>query len=87
MYKEIKLEKKAIHHFFSAFSSKPHNSQNQPLLHSNLVKVDIGIRQDGTRITYTGAGQSMDVSIRQACHRGAYYLCGKTGHFACECPN
>ena len=26
-YKEIELEKKAIHHSFSAFSSKPHNPQ------------------------------------------------------------
>ena len=87
MYKEIKLEKKAIHHSFSAFSSKPRNTQNQPLLCSNPVKVDTGIRQDGTEITYTGAGQPMDVSIGQACYRGVYYLCGKTGHFVHSCSN
>ena len=29
----------------------------------------------------------MDVSIGQAHYRGAYYLCGKTGHFTCEYPN
>ena len=29
----------------------------------------------------------MNVSIGQACCRGACYLCGKTVHFACECPN
>ena len=29
----------------------------------------------------------MDVSIRQTHHRGACYLCGKTGHFVHECSN
>ena len=29
----------------------------------------------------------MDVSIRQACRRGACYLCGKTGHFVHKCLN
>ena len=87
MYKKIELEKKAIHHSFSAFSSKSRNPQNQPPLYFNPVKVDTGIRWDDTEITYTGAGQPKDVSSRQACRRGACYLCGKTGHFAYKCPN
>ena len=29
----------------------------------------------------------MNISIGQACRRRVYYLYGKTGHFACECPN
>ena len=87
MYEEIELEKKAIHHSFSAFSSKSHNPQNQPPPHSNPVKADTGIRQDGTGITYIGAGQPIDASIRQACCRGACYSCGKTRHFAHKCPN
>ena len=37
-YEEIELEKKTIHHFFSVFNSKPHNSQNQPPSHSNFIK-------------------------------------------------
>ena len=87
MYKEIELEKKAIHHSFSAFSSKPRNFQNQPPLCSNPIKADTGIRQNGTEITYTDAGQSMDVSIGQAHCRGVCYLYSKTRHFVCECPN
>ena len=76
-----------MHHSFSAFSSKPHNSQNQPPPHSNPVKVDIGIRQDSTGITYTGIGQPMDVSIGQAYHREVYYLYDKTKYFIYKCPN
>ena len=87
MYEEIELEKKAIHHSFSAFSSKSCNSQNQPPPRSNPIKADIGIRQNSTGITYTGAGQPMDVFIGQAHCRGACYLYGKTGHFACKYPN
>ena len=87
MYKEIKLEKKAIHHFFLAFNSKPCNFQNQPPFYSNLTKVDTGIRQNSIGITYTGARQPIDISIGQAHHREACYLCGKTRHFAHECPN
>ena len=87
MYKEIELEKKAIHHSFLAFSSKPCSPQNQPPPCSNPVKTDIGIRWDGIGITYIGTRQPMDVSIGQAHYRGAYYLCGKTGHFTCEYPN
>ena len=63
MYKKIELEKKAIHYSFSAFSLKPRNPQNQSPPHSNLVKVDTSIRQDGTEITYTGAKQPIDVFI------------------------
>ena len=29
----------------------------------------------------------MDISIRQACYRRAYYLYSKTGHFIYKCPN
>ena len=29
----------------------------------------------------------MDISIRQTCCKGVYYLYSKTGHFAHECPN
>ena len=87
IYKEIELEKKAIHYSFSAFSSKPHNPQNQPPPHSNPIKVDTGIRQDGTGITYIGARQPMGVSIGQAYYRGACYLCGKTKHFTYKCLN
>ena len=29
----------------------------------------------------------MNISIGQAYCKGVYYLCGKTGHFACKCPN
>ena len=87
MYKEIELEKKAIHHFFLAFSSKPYNFQNQPLSYFNSTKVDTGIRQDNTGITYIGTGQPINVFIGQACYRGAYYLYGKTKHFAHKCPN
>ena len=71
IYKEIELEKKAIHYSFLAFSSKSYNSQNQPPPYSNPVKTDIDIRWDSTGITYTGAGQPMDVFIRQTYHKGA----------------
>ena len=87
MYKEIELEKKAIHHSFSAFSSKPCNSQNQPSPCSNPVKIDTGIKWDSTRITYTGAEQPIDVSIGQAHYRGACYLYDKTRHFTYKCSN
>ena len=87
IYEKIKLEKKAIHHSFSAFSSKPHNPQNYSPPHPNPIKTDTSIRWDGTEITYIGAGQPIDVFIGQARCKGAYYLCGKTGHFARECPN
>ena len=63
MYEEIELEKKAIHHSFSAFSSKPYNSQNQPLPCSNPIKADTSIKWDSIGIIYTGAGQPIDVSI------------------------
>ena len=49
--------------------------------------MNIGIRQNSIEITYTGIKQPMDIFIRQACHRGAYYLYSKTGHFAYKCPN
>ena len=87
IYKKIELEKKAIHYSFSAFSSKPHNPQNQPPPCSNPVKADIGIRWDSIEITYIGAGQLINVSIGQAYYRGACYSCGKTGHFVCECSD
>ena len=87
MYKKIELEKKAIHHSFSAFSSKSYNPQNYPPPHSNAIKTDTDTRRDSTGITYIGAGQPIDIFIGQACCRGVYYLYSKTGHFACECPN
>ena len=87
MYEEIELEKKAIHHSFLVFSSKPYNPQNQSPPHSNLIKADTGIRWNGIRITYISARQPMDISIGQAHHRGVCYLYGKTGHFVHECLN
>ena len=59
----MELEKKAIYHFFLVFNSKPCNSQNQLSSHSTPTKVNIDIRQDSIRIIYTGAKQSMDISI------------------------
>ena len=87
MYEEIELEKKAIHYSFSAFSSKPHNPQNQSSPHSNPIKADTGIRQDDIGITYTSTRQPMNVSIEQTHHRGAYYLYSKTKHSTCKCFN
>ena len=43
-YEKIELEKKAIHYFFLAFSSKSYNSQNQPSLCSNPTKTDTSIK-------------------------------------------
>ena len=56
-------------------------------LEHRIARLSVFLNKDSIRIIYIGTRQLIDISIRYTYCRGACYLCDKTRHFVCKCPN